>query len=219
MKILILMKLMLIKSVLAVSLNSDLNTIKTELKSNDLNVTKINLNKDVQITITDNDVQIQLNTIDKNVLLVTPSNSIILNKFNKLTFTINNLYSNKDKGKKSKIDNKNDHLLLAGSKKFQNWINSIDLSFVTNFYIFNITNPNDILNGLKPNVSEIGPFIFDQKRYFQIDGWQDNEKYVNLKQFKNYSSLEGFRKLKPQNVTTLNIPLIVCKLKTFLKIS
>ena len=72
-------------------------------------------------------------------------------------------------------------------------------------------NPDDVeFNGSKPILRERGPYTFLQKRWKQIIGFEDGNKFVVFRQFK------GFHFLRDKSVgdlsdevTVLNIPIAV----------
>lgn len=97
---------------------------------------------------------------------------------------------------------------MNGSEKLESLINSTARTYQTKFCVFNVTNPNAIRNGSKPMLNEICGFKLRGDRKFEVLDWEQNEKYVNLRQVRNYTYV-GSSDLLDQNITTLNVPLIV----------
>ena len=54
------------------------------------------------------------------------------------------------------------------------------------FYIFNVTNVEEILAGGKPNLQEVGPYTYFQTRYKYDIRWNDEEGTITYKQNKSY---------------------------------
>ncbi|XP_076331595.1 platelet glycoprotein 4-like isoform X2 [Tachypleus tridentatus] len=85
---------------------------------------------------------------------------------------------------KAKID---EYLVLDnGTSTFENWKN-IPVPIYVKFFIFNITNPLDVMNeGAKPVVKEIGPYTFKQTRKKEIVGWDEKQGTIQYKDVKTY---------------------------------
>lgn len=196
----------------------------------DQNVAKITLDREVQLSTTDN--QIKLTSNSDRVLLVTPTGSLLVTNFSSLSLTIlgpnhSNPSNNTNHPKPSNGTNSTqpddelderepetptnlkahkDELLLANSTRFKDWLNSTNLFHGTVITLFNITNYQDVLNGSIPVLQE-EEFRFEQKRTIQVVGWEEDERFVQVKQIKHYFYVSP-RDLET-NITTINYPLIV----------
>lgn len=98
-----------------------------------------------------------------------------------------------------------DQYLLKDSKKLKWWTNNPNLKHQTEFYLFNVTNPDEVLKGDKPILVELGPYIFEEKRTYNIDKWDDRNEFLRLKFGKSYFHAGG--KSLDDKVTVLNVPL------------
>lgn len=97
--------------------------------------------------------------------------------------------------------------MVEGSKKFDEWFNLKYLDLKTNFRFFNITNPDEIIKGAKPILKELGPYEYQKVKWYENLGWEDDEKYINVKMFKKYNYI-GKKDLN-EKATIPNIPLLV----------
>ena len=71
------------------------------------------------------------------------------------------------------------------SKLYQNW-KSNECSDVCSiqlfsYYLFNITNPTEVLNGAYPQLQELGPFVFNRHEYRRNVSFSDNGQVVHYK--------------------------------------
>ena len=74
------------------------------------------------------------------------------------------------------------------------------------------------MKGEKPIVQELGPYEYLQNKTFSIYNWDINETLLNFKMKRTFYRTENCKGNLDDNVTILNVPLIVSKnLKTFLK--
>lgn len=62
------------------------------------------------------------------------------------------------------------------------------------------------MKGDKPILVELGPYIFEEKRTYNIDRWDDRNEFLRLKYGKSYFHTGG--KSLDDMVTVLNVPLI-----------
>lgn len=99
-----------------------------------------------------------------------------------------------------------DQFLLKNSKKLKWWTENPSLKHQTEFYFFNVTNPEEVNEGKQPILVELGPYTFNEKRIYKIDGWDDKNEFLSLKYRKNYFHDGG--KSLDDKVTVLNVPLI-----------
>ncbi|XP_076673492.1 sensory neuron membrane protein 2 [Andrena cerasifolii] len=94
--------------------------------------------------------------------------------------------------------------LIDGTVNYQAWSSPINLLF--SCYLFNVTNPDDVMRGDKPNFVECGPFTYDvllEKEIIDVDEETDEITYMakSTYTFNKYKSLNLSRSDK---VTILN---------------
>jgi hypothetical protein len=100
--------------------------------------------------------------------------------------------------------------LLNNSKPFLKWSNPAeDTEFKFIIYLFNVTNPDGIENGEKPVLEEAGPYVFLQKKIFNIYDWNNDRTLLNFKMKRVFYPDEASKEKLNDQITTLNVPLIV----------
>ncbi|XP_054003933.1 sensory neuron membrane protein 2-like isoform X1 [Hylaeus anthracinus] len=88
--------------------------------------------------------------------------------------------------------------LVDGTAIYESWRNPIPLQFTC--YLFNVTNPDDVMRGENPNLVEYGPFTYDEtfeKQVIDIDEENDEITYTTRSTF-------AFNKRQSLNVTSHN---------------
>ena len=77
------------------------------------------------------------------------------------------------------------------------------------FYIFNWTNPEEVLNGVKPNFKVLGPYKYREYRTKYIDYNHSNDCVISYIQHKTYEfdPVASYPLLDTENVVVLNIPV------------
>lgn len=50
-------------------------------------------------------------------------------------------------------------MLEEGTEQFERWVN-IPQPLLFKIFIFNVTNPKEVLNGGVPRVKEVGPYVY-----------------------------------------------------------
>lgn len=198
-----------------------------DLPALDKNVAKITLGGEVKLSISGN--QVKLTSNSDRVLLQTSTGSILVSNFSMLSLNIlgsnhsndTNNHPNpfnptepEEPTSETPTDSKpnKDELLLANSTRFKDWLNSTNLFHGTVITLFNITNYQAVLNGSIPVLHE-EEFRFEQKRTIQVLGWEDDERFLQVKQIKHYTYV-SLRDLETK-ITTINYPLIVSGLDSF----
>lgn len=94
-----------------------------------------------------------------------------------------------------------------GTLLFDFWINSEVMRYRT-VYVFNVTNPQEFLDGAKPNLVEVGPFVY--RLIMDNINIKSNENLtISYQQRKTFKFVPEKSADENQQITTLNIPLLV----------
>ncbi|MFX1446486.1 MAG: hypothetical protein ACFFHV_24095, partial [Promethearchaeota archaeon] len=106
-----------------------------------------------------------------------------------------------DEGIKDQVEVPSKH-----SSAYDEWLsNDYDDApeIIRTFYLWNLTNPNEYLEGDKPNYEEIGPFVFREFNYKYDVEFSDNKEEVTFKKYSNYVQVGG-KKVTEVNITNIN---------------
>ncbi|XP_076379021.1 sensory neuron membrane protein 2 [Megalopta genalis] len=98
--------------------------------------------------------------------------------------------------------------LVEGSIGYKAYISPLSLTF--SCYLFNVTNPDEIMRGEKPNLVEHGPYVYNEnfQRYVQeIDEEMDEITYVTRTMY-TFNKEKSVKESSRDKVTILN-PLYV----------
>lgn len=102
----------------------------------------------------------------------------------------------------------------AGSLAFKSWQQlpeSVELQLKV--YMFNITNRNEILQGAKPELQEVGPFVYDINTEkvnitFYENGTASYQNFVTL-HYNHIATRLHTNLTHDSNITFVNVPLVV----------
>ncbi|CAG7833576.1 unnamed protein product [Allacma fusca] len=102
--------------------------------------------------------------------------------------------------------------LETNSSTFNKWQN-VEVPIVLKLTFFNITNPDAIEKGQpgeKFNLTEVGPFVWVEKRYKEIIAIDDNEDSISYKEYTTYTfspELSGGRS-DQEEIYMVNFPFV-----------
>ncbi|XP_043516663.1 sensory neuron membrane protein 2-like [Frieseomelitta varia] len=91
-----------------------------------------------------------------------------------------------------------------GSPIYKAWISPIHLTFKC--YLFNVTNPDEIMQGSNPNLDEVGPFAYDEifeKQIINVDDERDEIVYTTKSTY-SFNKHLSLNLSKSDKVTILN---------------
>ncbi|XP_053978858.1 sensory neuron membrane protein 1-like isoform X2 [Hylaeus volcanicus] len=94
--------------------------------------------------------------------------------------------------------------LVDGTAIYELWRNPIPLQLTC--YLFNVTNPDDVMRGENPNFVEYGPFIYDEtfeKQVIDIDEENDEITYTTRSTFA-FNKRQSLNVTRHDKVTILN---------------
>lgn len=151
---------------------------------------------------------LQLSTKNNQVIIKTPTSNSSVHDFSSVAIrNFGNNYPSPlgENNRRTKVAN-NDQLLLKGSKKLDEWLNASHIFSAADFSLFNVTDTQHLIGD---SIKEVGPFQFFEKRYYEVQGWSDDEKYVEVKQRKSYSFIGNVTQPLEERITVLNVPLMV----------
>lgn len=101
-------------------------------------------------------------------------------------------------------------VIKENSSDFSVWIEP-DTPIYLKVFIFNLTNQEEFLNGQKPRLEELGPYVFvEKRRKFDIK-FTEHGKIVSYLEKKSYSfdqQLSGNRSLD-DNIVFIDVPSLV----------
>lgn len=96
--------------------------------------------------------------------------------------------------------------LIDGNPSFPIW-RDLDLPIYQKFYFFNVTNPREVENGQKPNLVEVGPFVFRQNLSKSALNWSDDNKKLTFRETKQYY-FDRELSIADLNIT---VSILICK--------
>lgn len=99
--------------------------------------------------------------------------------------------------------------LINGSESYSKW-SSPSVPIYLKFHFFNVSNPDEILEGKKAKLNEIGPFVYQEIVSRDVIGFEDNEQHLRFKTRKSYRFIPEQSILSLDTpLTTINLPLVV----------
>ncbi|XP_076629150.1 sensory neuron membrane protein 2 [Colletes latitarsis] len=94
--------------------------------------------------------------------------------------------------------------LVKGSLMYETWSSPLDLSI--SCYLFNVTNPDDVMQGENPRLVEYGPFVYNElfeKQVIDVDEENDEITYTTRSTY-TFNKRRSLRVSSHDKVTILN---------------
>ncbi|XP_024937885.1 sensory neuron membrane protein 2 [Cephus cinctus] len=98
--------------------------------------------------------------------------------------------------------------LIAGTDAYERW-EELPIPIIFKVYFFNVSNPEEVHEGGTPNVTEIGPYIYNQYRS-KVNITQDNSDVLSYYQNAIYEFDENasYPLTEHDSITIVNLPLM-----------
>ncbi|KAI1309004.1 Protein croquemort [Halotydeus destructor] len=98
---------------------------------------------------------------------------------------------------------------VSSSKTYENW-RQIPLPIINNFYLFNVTNSEAIIqNQSKPILEELGPFVYEERREKIDIEYNEDETLATYRSVRRYYFRPDLTKGSLDDIVVhLNVPLI-----------
>ncbi|GFY55084.1 lysosome membrane protein 2 [Trichonephila inaurata madagascariensis] len=97
-------------------------------------------------------------------------------------------------------------VLEEGKEAYEKW-KTTPIPVTFKVYIFNITNPKEVMEGLKPSVQDIGPYVFKQYRSKDVLSWNKEAMTVTYNDLKRYQFVPELSANMSNRIYSLNLPL------------
>ena len=116
--------------------------------------------------------------------------------------------------------------IIEGTKMYPSWVD-VPTPLITSIYFFNVTNPAEVLNGGKPDLVEVGPWVFREYHHKKVIKNNHENKTVTYEQIRTWKFDEeqsGADLKMSDHIMTLNAPAasaipMVKYLSDFLKLA
>ncbi|CAL8070693.1 unnamed protein product [Calicophoron daubneyi] len=105
-------------------------------------------------------------------------------------------------------------VLLPDSEFFKTWSKpSVPIYF--SVYLYNLTNPTDVLDGDRPHFSIVGPYVYRERRQTNVVGWSDEpvpkSVFYKSRTFYHFVPELSASSDRLGKVTSLNMPYLKSK--------
>ncbi|XP_064481988.1 lysosome membrane protein 2-like isoform X2 [Ornithodoros turicata] len=98
--------------------------------------------------------------------------------------------------------------LREGTETFEKWSN-VQVPIYMSFYLFNITNPEEFMNGSKARLEQVGPFVYREYRKKDVQGFNNPRgtvQYYDRKSFVFEPAMSAGS--EEDAVYVINVPLV-----------
>ncbi|OXU27338.1 hypothetical protein TSAR_000062 [Trichomalopsis sarcophagae] len=102
--------------------------------------------------------------------------------------------------------------LVNGTEAYERW-ETLPIPLQFKVYFFNVSNPDEVQNGAKPIVKEVGPYVYDEYRH-KYDITEDEDDTFSYNQTQLFSFNENASKPNKEddNIIVAHLPLMVISL-------
>lgn len=106
---------------------------------------------------------------------------------------------------------KKERRLLKGTPTWRNWF-ELESPVYLNFYIFNVTNPDDVELGQSPVLEEVGPYVYWEKQQKFNPVTESCKETVEYEEKITYmfDAEKSGNRSEEDLVNVVNMPFIVC---------
>ena len=98
--------------------------------------------------------------------------------------------------------------IVEGTNMYPAWVD-IPTPLITSIYFFNVTNPTEVLNGGKPDLVEVGPWVFREHHHKKVIKSHHENKTITYEQIRTWKldkEQTGANLKMSDNIITLNVP-------------
>jgi len=95
---------------------------------------------------------------------------------------------------------------------FSTWSNNSQAPFKISVYVYNLTNLESFLNGSKPIVEEVGPFVYENYQYKVNYSWSQEQEILTYSNFNQFFLVASESAFSTDNVTIVMANLVYSSL-------
>ncbi|XP_031785402.1 sensory neuron membrane protein 2 isoform X2 [Nasonia vitripennis] len=102
--------------------------------------------------------------------------------------------------------------LVNGTEAYERW-ETLPIPLQFKVYFFNVSNPDEVQNGAKPIVKEVGPYVYDEYRHkYDITEDEDGTYSYNQTQLFSFNENASKPNKEDDNIIVAHLPLMAISL-------